>query len=204
MKLLIFLFLLLSWEASVEAKIIEPMIDSSHKRVILGQDATRALSLWKADFSLYKFNDFMKPVQDLYGDSKDELPMIVKGNFNSDDINDVALIGRSEAKEFIVVLISDLKTHSYNVYQISESEASEPNTIKNNVEDKIFYGLNTYLSLLRASEILSMTRESRVSKQKITSPQITDVVQVEVYLSSVTQGYYFDGSKMIPFFGELK
>lgn len=149
-------------------------------QVKMSDDVLSTLKKWDANFQVFSIKSFPPTVIGLFGDSKQELPMAVLGDFNGDQQQDIALLGHNKNQQRVVILVAQKKvftpvvvdTKPYTDPQKSVLETEDTGQEK---------GLSFYLSLLPAKD-LEMSKKSSF-KQK------PDALQLENY-GGQTNAYY--------------
>lgn len=171
-------------------------VDANQEVVRLGADVDQALGIWNSEFELYEVDSYIEPVIDLFADAKDELPMVVTGNFNGDPVTDVVLMGSTKTHQFVLLVVSNLAERKYEVIEVVKSP---PSRLSHQIQGRDYRGISTYLSKLSSS---TLRRAFEASAPRI-SREWNDGFQIEVFLSAATTAYYFDGHNLKPFSGEF-
>lgn len=199
--LMVSVLLLNSW-AWAKNNLEAPRVDNKTKTVTLGKDVSQALKQWNKNFKLNELEDFMEPVTYLFEVSNQELPMAVQGDFNGDDISDVALMGHANGRQYFIMVVSNEAKNKYEVHEIRRSALMDPKKSTHKIDGDDYKGLNTYLSLLPA-KMIAKTPDAKKRKVSSSDNSKKDGVQIEIYRSEATEAFIFDGKKVVPFTGEL-
>jgi hypothetical protein len=152
-----------------------------------------ALRLWKSNFQVYPFERYSEVVRSLFEPLNNQLPMAVEGDFNGDTKADIALMGKTKDREYIVALLSSPAAGKYNVSVLRDTSlgnSAKPAT--------------TYLSRLDSEVILDFNDPNQSARTKEIEISTRDALQIEVFLSNLTEAYYYDGRKFREFRGRLK
>lgn len=174
-------FFLMSFWVTLAAHAQEPaniLNTATQKQVMLSSSVNEVLKKWDPNFSIYEISMFAPSVVKLYKGPKDGLPMAILGDFNGDQKQDIALMGKSLDKEKVVILIA--KNNSFTAVQVHSQQAPDP--LQNQIESAsgVEQGLSFYLSLLSSAELKVK------SNQDLIKP---DALQLENYLGT-TSAYY--------------
>ncbi|MCB0412501.1 MAG: cell wall hydrolase [Bdellovibrionales bacterium] len=180
---------------------IEPEIRNtiSQQKVNIGLEVEAALQKWNRNFHIFEMQNFDPQVRALFsGEYKrgDELPMAVVGNFNGDDIHDIALFGYISSKknpeqvsQMIAVFVLS-KNPGYQVVEIQKVPLPNPHARS----QASILNLPIYLSMLSAEELIRPAHASL---------SVRDAVQIEVFNSSNVHGYFFNGQKAVEYLGKM-
>ncbi|MBY0383862.1 hypothetical protein K2X05_01775 [bacterium] len=178
MKVFIYFFLYL-FSMTVFAQDVQ--LNSPQKgEVKLSDSVLSALKKWDKDFRVFPIKSFPPTVIGLFRDSKQELPMVVLGDFNGDQKQDVALLGHNKTQQRVVILVVQDKT--FVAVDVNTKPFVDPEKAFLETEDTgKEKGLSFYLSLLSAKD-LEMSKKSTFKHKP-------DALQLENY-GGQTNAYY--------------
>ena len=137
------------------------------KKTYLNDKIKKILKKKYRNFSPYSFNDYNKSVKNLMGETRDNLPASIIGDYNGDGVKDLILMGSNKNKHVIIAFVSNGK--NYKDYVVSSERAFKK-------------PLDIYLVNIQDSKIKFDDKKSR------------DAFQVESF-GGAAVAKFFDGKK---------
>lgn len=139
----------------------------------LPMSARQAITKWNFKFKLFKFEEFIPDVQDLF--EKNNLakvaPMRVAGDYNGDKVEDFALLGEAGKQQYCIVALSGKKWKIVEVRSWSDPKFKSTEIKTTNAT---FSGIPTYLT--KAAGSLPESYKKKTNREAI---------QLEAYLGAV-------------------
>jgi hypothetical protein len=171
MRLLILIVTLFS-EISIASVIIEskkatPEVNSftSEPEIKLPKEALLALKKWNSKFKPFSLSAYTPAVKKLFTErAKNEVPMAFVADLNGDKVEDVAILGQDEKKQYAIVLMNKKNKWSVSVANTWEFSNVEKSEVPGEYE--VEYGVPFYI-LPSQSEEKGLQVETYLGSSKV-------------------------------------
>ncbi len=153
-------------------------------KVTMPEKMKKALDIFDPDFRVWNQSDFAPIIiKDVYDFSIKQAPSAVIGDFNGDNLKDIALFGRNKTKSSIICILSDGK--DFKVFEMESFNLKEPQDHWTIVgPDMKEYGFTMYMTYHESGLIQSPYEENSLNLS-------TDAVEI-VYFEKAAKIFYFE------------
>jgi hypothetical protein len=136
MKILIVGMLLTCFVSQAELNIAPQIFGSGGTfKLELGPVLLETLKAYNPTFKVWSDEDYSKDVKKHYKATKNQTLSAVVGDFNDDKMQDVILLGRTDANNVMVAVLSN--KNGYEVFELGKTDLSDPK--KNPLEIYLAY-----------------------------------------------------------------